>query len=74
VTGAGEKLGALTEIFATGSNDVYVVRGERGELLLPATDDVITSIDVTSRTITVEVVEGLEWVGATARKRRPPRA
>ena len=33
--GAGERLGTLTEIIATGANDVYVVTGESAELLLP---------------------------------------
>ena len=68
----GQALGELAEIFSTGSNDVYVVRGALGELLLPATDDVIKSIDVAARKIVVDVVEGLEWVArASGRARRP---
>ncbi len=66
--GEGAALGTLAEILATGSNDVYVVRGSRGDLLLPATDDVIKSIDLAARTIVVEVIEGLAWVGGA-----PPR-
>ena len=76
----GEPLGAIADIFPTGSNDVYVVRGPRGELLLPAIDDVIKEIDLAGRRIVVEVIEGLEWhVGrgskqhATSNRARKPR-
>ena len=69
----GETLGRLVDILATGSNDVYVVRAARGELLLPATDDVIKEIDLARKTVTVDVAEGLEWV-ANARPRRPKAA
>ncbi len=54
-------LGILADIFPTGSNDVYVVRSSAGELLLPATDDVVREIDLGQRRMVVEVIEGLEW-------------
>ena len=31
----GQALGILTEVLPTGANDVYVVRGPQGELLIP---------------------------------------
>jgi 16S rRNA processing protein RimM len=74
VDAGGTTLGELSEIFATGSNDVYVVRGPRGELLLPATDDVVREIDAGGRRILVEVSEGLEWVRATRPAGRPQRS
>jgi len=58
---AGQALGELVEVLSTGSNDVYVVRGERGELLLPALDDVILKVDVKARRIVVEIPDGLEF-------------
>ena len=58
---SGRLLGRIEEIFPTGSNDVYVVRGPEGEMLLPATDDVIRKIDVAAGFIEVELMEGLEW-------------
>lgn len=75
---AGRPLGVVADIFSTGSNDVYAVHGERGELLLPATDDVVHEIDVKRRVMTVEVLEGLEWErpggpAATRRRSRRPR-
>ena len=55
----GEELGELVEIVATGANDVYVVRGPGGELLLPAIPDVIKKVDVDNGEMTVELVPGL---------------
>jgi 16S rRNA processing protein RimM len=56
----GEVLGELTEVLATGSNDVYVVKTAGGELLLPALDSVIRSVDLEARVIRVVVPDGLE--------------
>lgn len=55
----GVELGQVVQILRTGSNDVYVVHGEGKEILLPATKDVIRSIDLTQGVMTVELVEGL---------------
>lgn len=59
ITLEGEALGTLVEIIATGANDVYVVRGNRGEVLLPARTEVIRSIDLANATMTVELLPGL---------------
>lgn len=56
----GRALGRLEQVLATGSNDVYVVRGPAGELLLPATDEVIREVDVAGKRLVVELIEGLE--------------
>jgi len=58
-TRAGEPLGTVADVFSTGSNDVYVVRGSRGELLLPALPDVILEVDVPGGTMTVAPPAGL---------------
>ena len=44
-TKEGRKIGRVKEIFSTGANDVYVVEGKNREILLPATVEVIQSID-----------------------------
>jgi 16S rRNA processing protein RimM len=59
ITLAGEVLGTVVEIITTGANDVYVVHGERGEVLLPARSEVIRSIDLAMATMTVELLPGL---------------
>ena len=59
-TDEGESLGAIREILATGSNDVYVVRPESGpEILLPAISQVIQRIDLASGTMLVHLLPGL---------------
>ncbi len=56
----GDVLGELVEVLATGSNDVYVVARQSGELLLPVIDSCIKAIDRTARVISVVVPDGLE--------------
>jgi 16S rRNA processing protein RimM len=71
---SGNALGEVVDVLVTGSNDVYVVQGRRGEMLLPALDDVIKHVDLHARRILVDVPEGLQFqprpIGAT---RRPTR-
>ena len=59
VTENGERVGRVTAILTTGANDVYVVRGRRGELLLPAIREVILDIDLDDRAITVRIPPGI---------------
>ena len=58
-TREGKRIGKVKEIFPTGANDVYVVEGKRGEILLPATEEVIQSIDIKKRVMKVVRKEGL---------------
>ncbi len=58
-TTQGELLGNITEVLTAESNDNYVVRGARGEVLIPAIDDVVKSIDLDKGRITIEAIEGL---------------
>ena len=55
----GEELGRVEDVLSTGANDVYVVRGERGELLLPATDEVVRDIDLAAGRMLIEALPGL---------------
>jgi len=52
-------LGVLEEIIPTGSNDVFVVRKDGREILLPATDEVVLRVDVANKEMTVRLLEGL---------------
>lgn len=58
-TTTGEDLGVLEEILENPANDVYVVRGQKGEVLVPAIGDVIKEIDLQRGVITVEAIPGL---------------
>lgn len=55
----GEPVGTLREVIATGSNDVYVVRGPDGDVLVPAIPDVVQGFDPERRELTIELIEGL---------------
>ncbi|MBI3971267.1 MAG: 16S rRNA processing protein RimM [Chloroflexi bacterium] len=59
ITTDGQPLGTVKEVLHTGSNDVYVVRGERGEILLPAIKEVIKQVDLDAGTLLVELTPGL---------------
>lgn len=59
ITGQGEELGEITEILETGSNDVYVVSGATGEILVPALSKVVREIDIASGLMVVDLPEGL---------------
>ena len=58
-TTQGEFLGNITEILATESNDNYVVRHTKGEILIPAIEDVVKSIDFDKGCLVIEPIEGL---------------
>jgi 16S rRNA processing protein RimM len=55
----GGLLGKLESIIETGANDVYVVRGPEGEVLIPATREVIERVDVEIGRMTVRPLPGL---------------
>jgi len=59
VTTEGEPLGQVAEVLTTGANDVYVVQGPRGEVLLPARVEVIRKIDLEASIMTVTLLPGL---------------
>lgn len=56
---AGDRLGTVTDIISTGSNDVYVVTDGERECLIPATEEVVREIDLNRGTMTVSPLEGL---------------
>jgi 16S rRNA processing protein RimM len=60
VSDAGQNLGTVREILATGANDVYVVKREgRKEILLPATEEVILEIIPEENLLKVHLLPGL---------------
>jgi 16S rRNA processing protein RimM len=58
-TEAGERLGALAEVLPTGGNDVYVVRDESREILLPAIREVVRRVDLERGVMVVSLLPGL---------------
>ena len=58
-TTRGELLGKVSEILTTGSNDIYVVGNAKGEILIPAIEDVVKSVDLDQGQMVIEPIEGL---------------
>ena len=52
-------LGAIVEVILTGANDVWVVDGPLGEILIPVIDDVVMGVDTDGGTIFVRLLDGL---------------
>jgi len=59
VTDEGELLGQISDVIETGANDVYVVHGPSGEILLPDIEECILKVDIAANQMTVHLLEGL---------------
>lgn len=55
----GEFLGHIIEILTGKSNDNYIVQGTKGEILIPAIEDVVKAIDLDQGCVTIEAIDGL---------------
>lgn len=58
-TDGGDALGVVEEVIRTPGNDVFVVRGPRGEVLVPAIASVVLAVDAGSRRIVIHPLPGL---------------
>ena len=54
-TVGGQLLGEISDVLETGSNDVYVVAQSEGELLIPATSDVVREVDLEGGRLVADV-------------------
>jgi 16S rRNA processing protein RimM len=55
----GRDLGVIAEVMQPGANDVYVVDGPLGELLIPAIPDVVQRVDLSEGVMVVHCPPGL---------------
>jgi len=55
----GRDLGRIVDVLSTAESDVFVVHGSLGEVLVPATEEIVMGVDLAARVITVEIVPGL---------------
>jgi 16S rRNA processing protein RimM len=58
-TTSGEVLGTIAETFATGANDVWVVRDGAREILVPVIADVVRTIDRDAARVVIDPLPGL---------------
>lgn len=52
-------LGTLSKVLETGANDVYLVKGAKGEICVPALKSVVLKVDVEGRRMDVTLPPGL---------------
>lgn len=55
----GEYIGRVSQVLTTGCNDVYVVKTDSKEVLIPAVKDVVKEIDLRGKRMVIEAIEGL---------------
>jgi 16S rRNA processing protein RimM len=55
----GERLGTVSEVLETRANDVFIVRGPGGDILLPAVEEVVRDVDPEAGRIIVHLLPGL---------------
>lgn len=53
----GKYVGEVVNIFPTGSNDVYEIKGPEREIMLQASNDVIKEINLKERKMIVKIPE-----------------
>jgi 16S rRNA processing protein RimM len=53
-TTAGESLGEITDVFRVGESEIYVVNGQRGEILVPAIESVVKELAPAQKRVVVD--------------------
>lgn len=53
------KIGKITKVLQPGANDVYVVKNEAKEYLIPAVKEIVKKVDLSEKKIIIEPIEGL---------------
>ncbi len=56
---SGKVYGKIADVMQTGANDVYVIKGDEREYLVPAIADVVVFTDIDGGTMTIRPLEGL---------------
>ena len=56
---SGFVYGKIIDVMQTGANDVYVIKGEDKEYLIPAIADVVVSTDIDGNIMLIRPLEGL---------------
>lgn len=62
-TEAGEPVGVITDVWEAGAGDLLVIRGPRGEHLVPNIDDFVVRLDPAAGEAIIRPIEGLLEVG-----------
>lgn len=58
-TESGACIGTIEDIVSTGSHDVFVVKQQETEHLIPGTEEIVRHVDVTQKRMVIRPIEGL---------------
>lgn len=58
-TDSGEKLGEISDVSKTGANDVWHIKSEDKEYLIPVIESVVISVDVDNERIEIRPLKGI---------------
>ena len=64
---SGEKLGILSGVISTGSNDVWAVKYDSEEILIPALKNIVKEVNILRKKIFVSLPDGYEAVYSSAK-------
>ncbi|HKS91966.1 MAG TPA: ribosome maturation factor RimM [Tepidiformaceae bacterium] len=59
VTGEGREIGRIAEVMPTGANDVWVVRGAHGEMMVPAVAEVVREVKTAEGLVIITPLMGM---------------
>ena len=54
----GNLLGLLADVISTGNNDVWTIKSDTEELLIPALKSIVTKVDIFAKRIFVSLPDG----------------
>ncbi len=55
----GDNIGTLVDVITTGANDVYVLKNDDKEILVPAIKECILDVSIEEQKITIHLMKGL---------------
>ncbi len=64
----GNILGLLSDVVATGTNDIWNIKSEEEELLIPALKSIVSKVDIANKKIFVCLPEGYSDIYGTKTK------
>ncbi len=59
VSNQGKVIGELQDVYSYPANDVYVVKNDKKEILIPAVDEFVEHVDYKTGIITINPIDGL---------------
>lgn len=59
ITNKGESIGELAEVITTGGTDIFLVKGDKKEYMIPAAREIITEINEQTGEIIINPIPGL---------------